>query len=556
VPDGLPFHSEQEALSHVFKHHLGEFFTVEEYEAEPPSGSFQLVHRCGMTGELIGPPNFHRYQAMLREHHASRLAHVSLERVQARLESVREPEVIAAWLEKMKRGFRYTLKQPEGASPVVMEDFESARFYLLTHMKEKLVRPAYSVRFFGKDLHLLPPGDVLRRSIEALHQHQLRFPLETANNLRGRLRRLHLAVYKRGSKGVSFVCAVKRRFREPGEVLAENLADLIAFLEAHPNMKAADLPREYLGMERVEKAPATSTPAAPASPTASDGESPPEAGPETSSADAAAASVPPEPPAQGAPMEALSALKRDLRYLVTQGYVVEYSDGRLQVPPVKEMPGKGPETSESKRSADHQPEAEAETEPGPDEPAEEAPAPGAESPQGGAAPAAETTEPVAAATEPVAEATEPHPAASSDLESEAEPPVREETEAASPEAEPTAEAEVEPTSTPETPPDPLSEPSGEPSGEAEEPRPREVEPIVPVKEPATLPPVEEPDAPTPEPVTEPEAPALPSPEEPPTEAESAPEAPPHEDEPDERAKKTVVPTEPGSVRPKGEEDPL
>ncbi len=316
VPDGLPFASEADAVQHVLTHYLDQFFTVEDYEAEPPSGNFQTIHRCGITGELIGPPNFHRYQAMLRDHHANRVSNVPFEKVQARLESVRDPEVVSAWLERMKQGRRYTLKDvPEGTEAPTFVDFESARLYLLTHAKEKLVRPAYSVRFIGRDLHLLPPADPLRRSIEALHEQQMRFPLNTANNIRGRLRRLNLAVYKRGSKGVSYVCAVKRRFRTPGEVLADNIADLINFLEANPDIKASDLPRQYLGM--AASSPDTTTTEQPT----------PEGEPETTSATSSKESA-----------DALAALRRDLRYLVTQGYVVEYSDGRLQVPPPLETP--------------------------------------------------------------------------------------------------------------------------------------------------------------------------------------------------------------------------
>lgn len=310
VPDGLPFQSEADAVRHVLTHYLDQFFEVETFEAEPPAGNFQIVHRCGITKALIGPPNFHRYQALLREHQSNRLPNVPFEKVQARLETVREPEVIQEWLESMKQGRRFRLKEaPEGAEAPVFEDFESARLYLLANAREKLVRPAFSVRFLGRDLQLLPPSDALRRSVEVLHEQQLRFPLATANNIRGRLRRLNLAVYKRGSKGVSYVCAVKRRFRSPDEVMADHLNDLIQFLEANANLKAADLPHQYLGLPR---------------------EAPPsgEAAVEGSTDGAASGDM----------GESLAALRRDLRYLVTQGYVIEYSDGRLEVPPVKELP--------------------------------------------------------------------------------------------------------------------------------------------------------------------------------------------------------------------------
>ena len=64
----------------------------------------------------------------------------------------------------------------------------------------------------GKALDTMPRGEILM-AIEGAYERQLRFPLDTANQLRGRLRREHFTIFKKGSKGVSYVCAVKRKFR-------------------------------------------------------------------------------------------------------------------------------------------------------------------------------------------------------------------------------------------------------------------------------------------------------------------------------------------------------
>lgn len=321
VPDGLPFKSEEEALSHAIRHYMSEFFNLEEVEGEAPTGTFQVVHKCGLTGELLAPPNYHRYQAICREHHANKLAHLPYSKFEQRIESSREEEDIQKWLEGMKTQTRFIWKEN---AEIVFNSHEDARLYLVTEAKEKLVRPAYSARFSGKDLALLNPGDPIRRSVEYLAEGQRRFPLDTANHLRGRLRRMHFAVYKRGSKGISFVCAVKRRFRKPDEVLADNLQELIDFLEAHPNFPLKDLPKTYLGINTGGSANPAAKEAA--KKVAEElGESgvevePGKAESETSETEKAA----------------LQQLKIDLHYLVSEGYVTEFSDGRLFVPAIRE----------------------------------------------------------------------------------------------------------------------------------------------------------------------------------------------------------------------------
>jgi hypothetical protein len=426
VPDGLPFRSEEEALAHTIRHYLDEFFTIETVEVDPPSGSFQMVHKCGITGEVLAPPNYHRYQALCREHHAAKLAHLAYSRFEQRLETSREEADIQAWLDKMKTQVRYILKENPGQ---VFTNAEDARLFLVTQAKEKLVRPAYSARFSGKALALLNPGDPIRRSVEFLLDYQRRFPLETANHLRGRLRRMNFAVYKRGSKGVSFVCAVKRRFRKPDEVLADNLQELIDFIEAHPNFPAKDLAKAFLGINPVKKqepppeaqaaardlagevAQRTGEP-----PAEAEAEAPAEAEAEAEAPAEAEASAPAEAEAEApaeaeaeAPAEApvpveaeakrepeltvkeqaaIRQLKNDLHYLVSEGYVTEFSDGRLFVPPIRE---------EEIRRVEKQKAATAKPDP--------EPAPAAPEPEPAPEPAPEPEQPV----EPEPAPTEPEP---------------------------------------------------------------------------------------------------------------------------------------------------
>jgi len=350
VPDGLPFLSEQEAINHTLTHYLDQFCTIEAVEVDAPAGTFQMIHKCGVTGELLAPPNYHKYTSIIREHHQRCASKMSFEQFQSRLEGVRDEESIAAWLEKMKQRNRYTLKVAEGEEAKVFNDFDDLRVYLMTTAREKLVRPAYSVRVVGKDVHLLPEGDILRKSIETLHAYQLKFPLETANNLRSRLRRTNFHLYKKGSKGISYVCAVKRRFRLKEEVLSESLSDLISFIEAHPNVKASSLPHSYLGIgEKVQEKVAsaghpnkaeikTADEVADVAVESAEVQSvQPDAEPKAvDTAEAPTEAV--KPVIQPIPQEdpQLKLLRRDLHYLVSQGYIVEYSDGRLFALPVRE----------------------------------------------------------------------------------------------------------------------------------------------------------------------------------------------------------------------------
>jgi hypothetical protein len=355
-PDLLPFDTEEEAVGHVFEKHLDKFCDIEEVEVEPPKGNFIGVSRCGFTGELLGPPNYHRYQQLLREHHSRRLARIPFDKFTARVELVKEPEHLAAWLEKMKKITRYKLKTPIEGAPEYFESIDAARQFLLGKSKDAIVHALDTGRYSGRSLEQFPPGNI-RHSVEALLALQRRFPLDTANNLRGRLRRMKFNLYKKGSKGVSYICAVKRRFRDPQTVLADHVQKLISFIEQHPLTPASRLPHEFLGLplpaEKKAAEPAATSAEKPTEsiePAAGDAANgvAPSAAPVESSATTEAPATPPaenaaaEPETRTPKSETLFTPEQaqqfrelviNLRWLVAEGYVVEYGDGRLFAPP-------------------------------------------------------------------------------------------------------------------------------------------------------------------------------------------------------------------------------
>ncbi|MEJ1971544.1 MAG: hypothetical protein WDM96_03240 [Lacunisphaera sp.] len=60
----------------------------------------------------------------------------------------------------------------------------------------RVVRTVETVRFHGKNIEKLPPGEI-RRALEGHVERQRRFPLDTANALRGRLRREGFTIFKK-----------------------------------------------------------------------------------------------------------------------------------------------------------------------------------------------------------------------------------------------------------------------------------------------------------------------------------------------------------------------
>jgi len=369
APDGLPFLDRQEAVDHVMANFMEQFAEVLEETVEPPKGTFPVIHRCGYTRKIIGPPNHHLYQRLLREHHARELPHLPFDKVRGRMESCKDEEAREEWLRTMTTVRRYRLRSkspsvtentpvaediplPETApvaedgpvgvageqldpgevadepsaevageastdsdppsvptpasSELVFDSVEELKRHLLEHRADDLVKGLPFVRFSGKSIDVLPQGS-LRETIVRLWQDQQKFPLDTANHLRGKLRKAQFSIFKRGG-GINFVCAVRRRRRPAGGTFSPTSAKILAYLDEHRDVKAPQVMRDLFGLGSLD-----------------------------------------------IPESVRKSFAQDLRWLKSEGYVIEYADGRLEAQAVEEK------MVDSKQKAKASPSSQAET---------------------------------------------------------------------------------------------------------------------------------------------------------------------------------------------------
>ncbi len=307
-PLNIPFEDEASAKNAALEYKFEEMFEPAEIEAEPPKGTFTVVNRCKLTGDLIGAPNWHLYQKALREYHKEHFAKMPYDAFLETIESVKSPEAVNQWLEQTKTKKVYKLKNAPEGQEKIFETPEEAKKYIDESTNEEFVKVYEQVRMNASNIDRMPMGRIRRNMEEAIRKEK-RFPIETANNMRGKLRRSGFAVYKRGSKGYAFVSLIKRKFLTEGETLAECPQKIFDFVLMNPAIKAAEVPYKFLGME------------VPAALVDEKGEGTPQTSELTDEQKAD-----------------LNAVYSELSWLISEGYVVEYSDTTLQANPYLPKP--------------------------------------------------------------------------------------------------------------------------------------------------------------------------------------------------------------------------
>ena len=230
-PSGMICGDRDKLVQYLVAQCLPEYFDVEEHEGEAPAGHFVCVGRCSLTGEILGPPNYHGYQARLQEMVATRFPRMTVDEYRQRVETVRDPELVEAWKTQNRVQKVYRLKaspsaekapaaepaDPEGGSeeenrPALSREeaqriLEQEILPELIHTTRKAIIPATVAR----DI----PDEPLKRMIREAWQRESRFPLSLNLAMRPAFRNMRLYMFKVDRRNV-FVTPIQPKPLDPG----------------------------------------------------------------------------------------------------------------------------------------------------------------------------------------------------------------------------------------------------------------------------------------------------------------------------------------------------
>ncbi len=278
-------------ITHATASHLDTLFVREELQTEPPAGHFVCVARCRLSGELLGPPNYHGYNERLQELWRKRFAHLSLDEYRSNIETIRDPDLIEKWKQESTKQVVYRRKDQEGAPPLKRSEAE----------KQFLDQVA---GFVVEGSRFIVPAEVAQRFedgrlkavVRETWERESRRPYSLMFALRPALNHMRLHMFRVGS-GMTFVTPIQPHPLQPEQAI-QTIAEVIAFLRKRPGCTRQQLVSELR----------------------------PGAAPESSE---------------------VAAVISPLRWLVEKGHVIEFFDGTLSVPAVGRSPkGSVPAASE------------------------------------------------------------------------------------------------------------------------------------------------------------------------------------------------------------------
>jgi hypothetical protein len=261
-----------------------DFYKIDITQSDPIKGNFSNVARCRLSGTLLGPTNHHNYQPQLRTLYEQRFSRrMSFADYQRQIEIVNEPALIERWKEQARTvtTFKTRNDEPSSTFPSAAE----AERHFRSNYLPGLVRSVEEVTISGMLSRRLPDR-TLNRALEDAWTHETRSPSNMMQELAGRFRQVALNVF-RHRRGMLFVSPIRvRPFVHAQAEVSPSVNAILEILAAAPgtNRKALfeKLTPKAFGGEEVESRKL--------------------------------------------------AIASDLRWLINEGYLIEFNDGSLDLP--------------------------------------------------------------------------------------------------------------------------------------------------------------------------------------------------------------------------------
>ena len=273
----------------AFRFAREDFYKIDITQSDPIKGNFSNVARCRLSGTLFGPTNHHNYQPQLRSLYEQRFSRrMSFAEYQRQIEIVNEPALIERWKEEARTVTTYTTLR-DGTPSTFASAAEAERHFRSNYLPG-LVRSVDEVTISG-ELSRRLPDRTLNRAMEDAWTRETHSPSNMIPELAGRFRQAGLNVF-RHRRGMLFVSPIRLRpFVHSEAEVSSSVNAILEILAASQGTNRKEFFEKLIADVASEEVESRKL-----------------------------------------------ALASDLRWLINEGYVIEFNDGSLDLPRGKPKP--------------------------------------------------------------------------------------------------------------------------------------------------------------------------------------------------------------------------
>src|SRR6266511_2708242 len=290
IGDNGPLSLNREFLErNAFRLAQSDFYRIDVTESEPIKGNFSNIVRCRLSGTLLGPTNHHNYQLQLRSLYEQRFSRrMSFADYQRQIEIVNDAALVERWKEEARKVTTYTTSREE--VPLTFSSPTEVERHFRSHYLEGLIKGVEEATIGGVVSRRLPDR-LLNQAVEDAWVRETRSPSGMMQELAGRFRQNGLHVF-RHRRGMLFVSPIRTQaFVHEQAGVSPSVNAILEALGGTAVINRKQLFEKLIG-------------------------------------DVATEDVEPRK----------LSLASDLRWLINEGFVIEFNDGSVDLPRGKAKP--------------------------------------------------------------------------------------------------------------------------------------------------------------------------------------------------------------------------
>ena len=246
---GFASTNESDVLEHIATAHLGEYYDSKEIECEPPKGNFNCVAKCGLSGVLLGPPNIHEFNAVVKEMIRTKYPEMSEEQYRSHIEMVRDADTIEEWRKGATKKTVFFAKgtaDQEGAPSLSREQAEGE--FKRTILPSLVDTPKHLM--ITAEVAMKSPVKPLQWAVKDAVEAERRAPYNMCFALRGAFHHRKMKFFRvNDARGQEFVTNVEYKEFDAEHAIPE-LAAAAKFVAEHPCCDKSEFPQDVADFEK------------------------------------------------------------------------------------------------------------------------------------------------------------------------------------------------------------------------------------------------------------------------------------------------------------------
>ena len=230
--------SKKEALNSLLDENtLLNYYDKESVEIEAPKGNYHSIGICGISGNLIAPPNHHSYQKEIINLHKNKFQNIELETFKNKIKIESSEELVEKWKKAQSVQDQYSVKNKTD-DEIVLKGREEAENHFLNNYAEELVETGIRFTVPGNI-----EGKMISSGLLALVKntsiHAKKHPASLVNPICTILGNEGLKFFKRGKK--IFACISRPKPLSDDDTLSEPIKAIVTFIRNRKRVTSKEL---------------------------------------------------------------------------------------------------------------------------------------------------------------------------------------------------------------------------------------------------------------------------------------------------------------------------